>query len=185
MITLYTTASPNGYKATIALEELGLPYRLHHVKIDDGDHRTPAFLALNPHGRIPVITDDETGVVLFESAAILLYLAEKSGRLLPTDFKARWEAIQWLIFHASSRADPRRHRALPTSDRIRLCDARRSPGGPLLAGGRRLFHRRHRHLRLDPYRRRQRHRLLASRAPDALAPAGRRPPRRAARRRPA
>lgn len=102
MITLYTAASPNGYKATIALEELGLPWRLHHVNIDEGDHLTPAFLALNPHGRIPVLTDDETGVVLFESAAILLYLAEKTGRLLPTDFNARWQAIQWLIFHASS-----------------------------------------------------------------------------------
>lgn len=102
MIHLYTDSSPNGFKATIALEELALPYRLHHVRIDDGEHRQPAFLALNPHGRIPVITDEDTGITLFESAAILLYLAEKTGKLLPQDTKARWEAIKWLQFHTSS-----------------------------------------------------------------------------------
>lgn len=102
MIDLYTTSSPNGFKATIALEELALPYRLHHVSIENGDHRKPSFLALNPYGRIPVITDDETGITLFESATILLYLAEKAGRFLPSEPKARWEAIKWLQFHASS-----------------------------------------------------------------------------------
>lgn len=102
MIDLYTDSSPNGFKATIALEELALPYRLHHVDIDKGEHRQPAFLALNPHGRIPVIADHETGVTLFESAAILLYLAEKSGRLLPQATLARWEAIKWLQFHSTS-----------------------------------------------------------------------------------
>ncbi|KGD90254.1 glutathione S-transferase [Achromobacter sp. RTa] len=102
MIDLYTDSSPNGFKATIALEELALPYRLHHVRIGAGEHRRPDFLALNPHGRIPVITDDETGITLFESAAILLYLAEKTGRLLPAPAAARWEAIKWLQFHASS-----------------------------------------------------------------------------------
>ena len=102
MIDLYTAPSPNGFKATIALEELGLPYRLHHVDLDEGQHRQPEFLKLNPHGRIPVIVDHETGITLFESAAILLYLAEKTGRLLPKGSKARWEAIKWLQFHASS-----------------------------------------------------------------------------------
>lgn len=102
MIHLYTDSSPNGFKATIALEELALPYRLHHVRIEAGEHRQPAFLALNPHGRIPVITDNETGITLFESAAILLYLAEKTGRLLPQEPAARWEAIKWLQFHSSS-----------------------------------------------------------------------------------
>jgi len=102
MIDLYTDSSPNGFKATIALEELGLPYRLHHVRIDIGEHRLPAFLALNPHGRIPVIIDHETGITLFESAAILLYLAEKSGRLLPPEPIARWKTIKWLQFHSSS-----------------------------------------------------------------------------------
>ncbi|MCC7632925.1 glutathione S-transferase family protein [Stenotrophomonas rhizophila] len=101
MLHLYTDASPNGYKVSIALEELQLPYQLHHIRIDAGEHRQPAFLALNPHGRIPVLVDDVAGITLFESAAILLYLAEHSGRLLPTG-PARWQAIQWLQFHASS-----------------------------------------------------------------------------------
>lgn len=102
MIDLYTDSSPNGFKATIALEELALPYRLHHVRVDAGEHQQPDFLALNPHGRIPVITDDDTGITLFESAAILLYLAEKTGKLLPQAPAARWEAIKWLQFHSSS-----------------------------------------------------------------------------------
>ncbi len=102
MLNLYTDSSPNGYKATIALEELELPYRLHHVRIAQGEHRLPDFLALNPHGRIPALTDEDTGVTLFESAAILLYLAEKTGKLLPADTQGRWEAIKWLQFHSSS-----------------------------------------------------------------------------------
>lgn len=102
MLHLYSDSSPNGFKATIALEELALPYRLHHVRIDNAEHRLPDFLALNPHGRIPVLTDSETGIALFESAAILLYLAEKTGKLLPTQPEARWEAVKWLQFHASS-----------------------------------------------------------------------------------
>lgn len=72
------------------------------MRIDDGEHRQPAFLALNPHGRIPVITDEDAGITLFEPAAILLYLADKTGKLLPQDIKARWEAIKWLQFHTSS-----------------------------------------------------------------------------------
>jgi GST-like protein len=102
MIQLYTDSSPNGFKITIALEELGLPYTLRHVRIDEGDNRQPEFLRLNPHGRIPVLVDSDTGITLFESAAILLYLAEKTGRLLPSNPRARWEAIQWLVFHSSS-----------------------------------------------------------------------------------
>jgi len=99
---LYTDSSPNGFKISIALEELGLPYRLHHVRIDEGEHRQPAFLKLNPHGRIPALVDHDTGVTLFESAAILLYLAEKSGRLLPAEPGPRWDAIVWLMFHSAS-----------------------------------------------------------------------------------
>lgn len=102
MIDLYTDSSPNGFKITIALEELALPYHLHHVRIEEGEHHQPAFLALNPHGRIPVIVDRKTGITMFESAAILLYLAEKTGQLLPKESPTRWEAIKWLIFHASS-----------------------------------------------------------------------------------
>lgn len=102
MMELYTDSSPNGFKATIALAELGLPYRLRHVRIEQGAHRLPAFLALNPHGRIPVLVDHDTGITVFESAAILLYLAEKTGRLLPAQPQQRWAAITWLAFHAAS-----------------------------------------------------------------------------------
>ncbi|MDD2060813.1 glutathione S-transferase family protein [Pseudomonas sp. GD03860] len=101
-LILYTDSSPNGFKITIALEELDVPYTLRHVQIDQGEHRHAAFLELNPHGRIPVLVDEGTGIVLFESAAILLYLAEKFGRLLPDDHESRWLAITWLMFHASS-----------------------------------------------------------------------------------
>ncbi|WP_136477555.1 glutathione S-transferase family protein [Pseudomonas sp. DG56-2] len=101
-LTLYTDSSPNGFKITIALEELGLPYALKHVHIDQGEHHDPAFLQLNPHARIPVLVDQHSGITLFESAAILLYLAEKTGRLLPSDPTSRWAAIKWLMFHASS-----------------------------------------------------------------------------------
>jgi glutathione S-transferase len=101
-LELYTDSSPNGFKATIALAELGLPYQLRHVRIEQGEHRLPAFLALNPHGRIPVLVDHDTGITVFESAAILLYLAEKTGRLLPKAPAQRWSAITWLQFHAAS-----------------------------------------------------------------------------------
>lgn len=101
-LVLYTDSSPNGFKATIALEELALPYELRHVRVEHGENRTADFLALNPHGRIPVLVDASAGITLFESAAILLYLAEKTGRLLPRDSAGRWEAIKWLMFHASS-----------------------------------------------------------------------------------
>lgn len=99
---LYTDSSPNGFKVSIALEELGLPYQLHHVRIDAGEHKLPAFQKLHPHARIPVLVDEANGIILFESAAILLYLAERSGRLLPQEPVPRWEAITWLMFHAAS-----------------------------------------------------------------------------------
>ena len=99
---LYTDSSPNGFKITIALEELGLPYHLHHVRIDDGQHKSPAFLRINPHGRIPALVDADAGITLFESAAILLYLALRTDRLLPVEPAARWRAITWLMFHAAS-----------------------------------------------------------------------------------
>ncbi|MFM2085258.1 MAG: hypothetical protein RLZZ237_127 [Pseudomonadota bacterium] len=101
-LTLYTDSSPNGYKITIALAELGLSYQLRHVRIEHGEHRQPAFLHLNPHGRIPVLVDHDTGITVFESAAILLYLAEKTQRLLPASPVQRWAAITWLAFHAAS-----------------------------------------------------------------------------------
>lgn len=102
LLHLYTDSSPNGFKITIALEELGLPYVLHHVRIDDGAHRHPDFLKLHPHGRIPVLVDAARGITVFESAAILLYLADRTGKLLPTAGVARWDAITWLMFHSAS-----------------------------------------------------------------------------------
>lgn len=101
-LILYTDSSPNGFKITIALEELGLPYTLKHVHIEQGENRQPDFLQLNPHGRIPVLMDTATGITLFESAAILLYLAQKTARLLPEEPQAHWLAITWLMFHTSS-----------------------------------------------------------------------------------
>lgn len=101
-LRLYTDSSPNGFKASIALEEMAVPYRLHHVRIDHGEHRAPAFLRLNPHGRIPVLVDAAQQVTLFESAAILQYLGERDERLLPRDHQARWETLTWLFFHAAS-----------------------------------------------------------------------------------
>jgi glutathione S-transferase/GST-like protein len=99
MIDLYTAATPNGHKVSIALEELGLPYTVHKVHLAALEQRQPEFLKLNPNGRIPVIVDREAGdFVVFESGAILIYLAEKTGRLMPADPKGRSLVIQWLMF---------------------------------------------------------------------------------------
>lgn len=95
-LVLYTAPTPNGYKASCALEELGLDYRLVVVDLVAGEQKAGAFLALNPNGRIPVLVDD--GFVVFESGAILLWLAEKTGRLLPRTPKERSRVIQWLMF---------------------------------------------------------------------------------------
>lgn len=99
MIDLYTAATPNGKKISIALEELELPYRVERISFKKKEQKTPEFLALNPNGRIPVIVDrDADDFVVFESGAILVYLAEKTGKLLPTDPKGRSVAMQWLMF---------------------------------------------------------------------------------------
>ncbi len=99
MIDLYTAATPNGHKVSIALEELGLPYTLKVLDLAAGEQKRPEFLALNPNGRIPVIVDRSAGdFAVFESGAILIYLAEKTGRLLPADAKGRSRVIQWLMF---------------------------------------------------------------------------------------
>ncbi len=99
MIDLYTAATPNGHKISIALEELGLPYTLKVLDLSKGEQKTPAFLAINPNGRIPAIVDHEAGgFAVFESGAILIYLAEKTGRLMPTDVQGRSRVLQWLMF---------------------------------------------------------------------------------------
>lgn len=99
MITLYTAATPNGWKVSIALEELGLPYIVRPIALTRGEQKEEWYLALNPNGRIPTIVDHENeDFVVFESGAILLYLAEKTGRLIPADVKGRSRVIQWLMF---------------------------------------------------------------------------------------
>lgn len=103
MIDLYTAGTPNGYKVSIALEELELPYRMHVIDLLGGEQKKPAFLAINPNGRIPAIVDsDADNFTVFESGAILWYLAEMTGRLLPVDAKARNVALQWLMFQMSA-----------------------------------------------------------------------------------
>ena len=99
MIDLYTAATPNGHKVSIALEELQLPYSLHALSFDRKEQKSPAFLKINPNGRIPAIVDrDNDDFAVFESGAILLYLAEKTGQLIPSDAKGRSRVIQWLMF---------------------------------------------------------------------------------------
>jgi GST-like protein len=98
MIDLYTAPTPNGYKVSIALEELGLPYALKPVDLRRGDQFAPDFLRISPNNKIPAIVDGD--VRLFESGAILLYLGEKTGRLLPAAGSARYTVLQWMFFQA-------------------------------------------------------------------------------------
>lgn len=96
MLTLYTASTPNGWKASVTLEELQLPYAVEKIDLAAADQKRPEFLARNPNGRIPVLLDDDFAI--FESGAIMLYLAEQAGRLLPTDVQGRSRVIQWLMF---------------------------------------------------------------------------------------
>ena len=105
-LQLYSTATPNGVKVSIMLEEIGLPYEPHYVNIGQDESWTPEFLSLNPNGKIPSIIDpngpDGKPLPLFESGAILLYLAEKTGKLLPDGAALRYETIQWVFFQMAS-----------------------------------------------------------------------------------
>lgn len=99
MIELYTAATPNGHKVSITLEELGIPYQLRVLHLGREEHKEPAFLAINPNGRIPAIVDHGNGgFAVFESGAILIYLAERAGRLMGRDDKERSRVLQWLMF---------------------------------------------------------------------------------------
>jgi GST-like protein len=99
MIDLYTAATPNGRKISIMLEEIELPYEVHHLNLNEMQQKEEWYLKINPNGRIPAIVDrDEDNFAVFESGAILIYLAEKTGKLLPSDTKRRSTVIQWLMF---------------------------------------------------------------------------------------
>jgi GSH-dependent disulfide-bond oxidoreductase len=102
MIEVYSWATPNGHKVHIMLEECGLPYRAHAVDIGAGDQFKPEFLAISPNNKIPAITDpngpDGEPISLFESGAILMYLAGKTGKFLPTDTRGKYEVLEWLMF---------------------------------------------------------------------------------------
>lgn len=99
MIDLYTAATPNGWKASIALEEMAIPYTVHALRLDKLEQKDAPFLAINPNGRIPAIVDRDAGdFAVFESGAILLYLAEKTGKFLPRDVQGRSRVVQWLMF---------------------------------------------------------------------------------------
>ena len=102
MIELYTWGTPNGRKVSIMLEEIGLPYNVHRINIREGEQFTPEFVAINPNSKIPAIIDsdgpDGQPMTMFESGAILIYLAGKTGKFLPETLRARYEVLQWLMF---------------------------------------------------------------------------------------
>jgi GST-like protein len=98
MFDLYTWTTPNGRKASIGLEEFGLPYTAHAINIGKGEQFAPDFLKISPNNRIPAIIDRDNGMSLFESGAILIYLADKTGKLLPKDGEERYRVIEWLMW---------------------------------------------------------------------------------------
>ncbi len=98
MIDLYTWTTPNGRKVSIALEEMGLPYTVHPINIGKDEQFAPDFLKISPNNRIPAIVDRDSNYSLFESGAILMYLAEKTGQFMPKDLSSRYRVIEWLMW---------------------------------------------------------------------------------------
>ena len=98
MIDFYTWTTPNGRKVSILLEELGLEYNIHPINISKGDQSSPEFLAISPNNKIPAIVERDTGITIMESGAILLYLAEKYGKFLPSDYTKRTRVLEWLMW---------------------------------------------------------------------------------------
>lgn len=96
MLELYTASTPNGWKASVTLEEMGLEYQVHPIRLAEAEQKKPEYLRLNPNGRIPTLVDD--GFAVFESGAIMIYLADKTGLQMPTDPQGRSRVIQWLMF---------------------------------------------------------------------------------------
>lgn len=102
MIKLYTAATPNGWKISVMLEELGIDYELNAVDLSSNEQKSKSFTAINPNGRIPAIIDtQENDLTIFESGAIMIYLAEKYGRFMPNEIAGRYQVIQWLMFQMS------------------------------------------------------------------------------------
>lgn len=169
MIDLYYWTTPNGHKITLFLEETGLPYAIHPINISQGDQFQADFLKVSPNNKIPAIVDRQPAdggapLSLFESGAILLYLAEKTGRFLAKDLRARQETLQWLFwqmgglgpmagqnhhFNRFAPEDSLRYRPLRQGNRAPVRRSRPAPGGPRLRRRRRLQHRRHGHLSVD------------------------------------
>lgn len=102
MIDLYTFPTPNGRKVSILLEELEISYNVHKVDITKGEQFSPDFVEINPNSKIPAIIDNESEITIFESGAILMYLAEKTGKLLPQEPKSRYQVMEWLMFQMAS-----------------------------------------------------------------------------------
>jgi GST-like protein len=102
MIDLYTFTTPNGRKASIMLEEVGLPYNVHKIDITKDEQFKPEYVAINPNSKIPAIIDQDAGITVFESGAILIYLADKTGKLLPTELKDRFQVLEWLMLQMGS-----------------------------------------------------------------------------------
>jgi GSH-dependent disulfide-bond oxidoreductase len=102
MIDLYTFTTPNGRKVSIALEEMGLPYNVHKIDISKGEQFTPEYIAINPNSKIPAIIDPDEAITVFESGAILIYLAEKTGRFFSSDSKQKYLILEWLMFQMGS-----------------------------------------------------------------------------------
>src|ERR1700733_1600378 len=98
VIDLYTWTTPNGRKASIALEEMGLPYTAHAIDIGKDEQFAPAFLKISPNNRIPAIVDRDNGMSVFESGALMIYLGDKTGKLLPKEGAARYQVIEWLMW---------------------------------------------------------------------------------------
>lgn len=102
MIDLYTFGTPNAHKASIMLEEVEFPYKVHKIDITKNEQSSPEYVAINPNSKIPAIVDQDTGITVFESGAILIYLAEKAGKLLPTAQKERFQVLEWLMLQVGS-----------------------------------------------------------------------------------
>lgn len=128
MIDVYSWATPNGHKVHIMLEECGLPYRVHAVNIGAGDQFKPEFLKISPNNKIPAIVDqdgpDGKPISLFESGAILLYLAGKTGKFLPEDVRGKYEVLQWLMFQMGGVGRCSARRIISASTRPRRSSTR-------------------------------------------------------------